>query len=43
MTYKMKKTKNSINFVAEVGCNHQGNMRLALKMIDKLQMVIKIK
>ena len=36
MTYKMKKTKNSINFVAEVGCNHQGNMRLALKMIDKL-------
>ena len=32
----MKKTKNSINFVAEVGCNHQGNMRLALKMIDKL-------
>ena len=32
----MKKTNNSINFVAEVGCNHQGNMKLAMKMIDKL-------
>ena len=32
----MKKNKNQINFVAEVGCNHQGNLKLAMKMIDKL-------
>ena len=32
----MKKINNAINFVAEVGCNHQGNINLALKMIDTL-------
>ena len=32
----MKKKNNAINFVAEVGCNHQGNLNLALKMIETL-------
>ncbi len=32
----MKKKINQINFVAEVGCNHQGNLNLAFKMIDNL-------
>ncbi len=32
----MKKKNNAINFVAEVGCNHQGNLKLAMKMIDVL-------
>lgn len=32
----MKKKDNSINFVAEVGCNHQGDINLSFKMIDKL-------
>ena len=32
----MKEKDNSINFVAEVGCNHQGNLKLAFKMIDTL-------
>tara|TARA_Y100001970_G_C14259925_1_gene879574 strand:+ start:31901 stop:32776 length:876 start_codon:yes stop_codon:yes gene_type:complete len=32
----MKKKNNAINFVAEVGCNHQGNMNTAFKMIDTL-------
>lgn len=32
----MKKKNNAINFVAEVGCNHQGSISLALKMIDTL-------
>ena len=32
----MKKKNFAINFVAEVGCNHQGNMKLAMKMIDVL-------
>ena len=32
----MKKKNNSINFVADVGCNHQGNLKLAMKMIDIL-------
>ena len=33
--YKNNKVK--INFVAEIGCNHQGNFKLALKMIDELK------
>jgi len=32
----MKKNNGQINFVAEVGCNHQGNLNFAMKMIDKL-------
>tara|TARA_B110000459_G_scaffold175562_1_gene198994 strand:- start:179 stop:1054 length:876 start_codon:yes stop_codon:yes gene_type:complete len=32
----MKEKNNSINFVAEVGCNHQGKLGLAFKMIDTL-------
>ncbi len=32
----MKKKNIAINFVAEVGCNHQGSMKLAMKMIDVL-------
>ena len=32
----MKKKIDQINFVAEVGCNHQGNLNLAFKMIDNL-------
>ena len=32
----MEKKNNSINFVAEVGCNHQGELKLAFKMIDTL-------
>ena len=32
----MKKKNFAINFVAEVGCNHQGSMKLAMKMIDVL-------
>ncbi len=32
----MKKNNVQINFVAEVGCNHQGNLNFAMKMIDKL-------
>ena len=32
----MKKKNNAINFVAEVGCNHQGSVSIALKMIDTL-------
>lgn len=32
----MKKKNNAINFVAEVGCNHQGNINFAFKMIDTL-------
>lgn len=32
----MKNKKELINFVAEVGCNHQGSMKLTFKMIDKL-------
>lgn len=32
----MKKDNSQINFVAEVGCNHQGNLNFAMKMIDKL-------
>ena len=33
----MKSNNNKINFVAEVGCNHQGNFNLVLKMIDQLK------
>ena len=32
----MKKKNNAINFVAEVGCNHQGSIKFAFKMIDTL-------
>ena len=32
-----------INFVAEVGCNHQGNFNLALKMIDELKKFCNVK
>jgi sialic acid synthase len=32
----MKKNINQIKFVAEVGCNHQGNLEQAMKMIDTL-------
>ena len=32
----MKKKNIAINFVAEIGCNHQGNIKLAFKMIDTL-------
>ena len=28
--------KYAINFVAEVGCNHQGDLKLAFKMVDTL-------
>ncbi len=32
----MIKKNNAINFVAEVGCNHQGDLKLAFKMVDTL-------
>jgi len=32
----MKKNQHLFNFVAEIGCNHQGDMKFAFKMIDKL-------
>ena len=32
----MKKNQHIFNFVAEVGCNHQGDLKFAFKMIDKL-------
>ncbi len=32
-----RNNKKKINFVAEIGCNHQGNFKLALKMIDELK------
>ena len=33
----LKSNKPKINFVAEIGCNHQGNFNLALKMINELK------
>lgn len=33
----MKLNTTKINLVAEIGCNHQGNFNLALKMIDQLK------
>ena len=32
----MTKNQFSFNFVAEIGCNHQGNLKYAFKMIDTL-------
>ena len=32
----MKKKNNFVNFVAEIGCNHQGDLNQAYKMIDVL-------
>ena len=32
----MKKNQHIFNFVAEVGCNHQGDLKFVFKMIDKL-------
>ncbi len=32
----MKRNQHIFNFVAEVGCNHQGDLKFAFKMIDKL-------
>ena len=39
----MKKKNNAINFVAEVGCNHQGSFKLAKKMIDVLANFCEVK
>ena len=38
----MNKLNNKINFVAERGCNHQGNFKLALQMIDELKYFCKV-
>mgnify|MGYP006078824211 FL=1 len=32
----MKKNQHLFNFVAEIGCNHQGDLKFAFKMIDTL-------
>jgi len=39
----MKTNNNSINFVAEIGCNHQGNLKTAFKMIETLTKFCNVK
>ncbi len=39
----MKKKNIAINFVAEIGCNHQGSLKLAKKMIDVLANFCEVK
>ena len=39
----MNKKQISINFVAEIGCNHQGDLNFALKMVDTLVDFCKVK